>query len=109
LANESTYCASFQGVRVEDHTHADSGWQAERSRKTERMKEGQNAKDLVVRSQHENLVQLFHIGRDIVVRQHHAFRIASAAAGEDDGGRVIERYPFAGTGALFNKPYRQEP
>ena len=58
---------------------------------SERVEERQNAKNAVASAERKRLPQLLGVGDDVVVREHHALRIARAAAGENDGGEIVER------------------
>src|SRR5947209_10142703 len=64
------------------------------------MEEWQDAEDFVVPAQHEYLRHLPDIGGDVAMREHHAFGIARAAAGEDDCGRSPSVQRFAPSAAF---------
>src|SRR5713226_676745 len=76
---------------MKDDADAGSGGQAKRARKTERVKERKNTHDAVFGVQHENLVELFHVRSNIVVREDDTFGVAGRAAGKNNRGDVIER------------------
>src|SRR5207248_2698845 len=54
------------------------------------MKERQDAEDLVTATQWKYLRHLLDVRADVVVREHHAFRLARAAAREDDGSEIVQ-------------------
>src|SRR5207244_3476989 len=66
------------------------GRRAECSGEAERMEERQNSQHPVVAIETEDLIHLPDVRAEIVMGEQDAFRIAGAAAGEDDGGRLIQ-------------------
>ena len=87
---ESADYTRVQWIGMKDDADAGYGGQAESSRKAEGVKEGKNAHDAVIGMEHEDLAELFDVGRDIVMREHDSFGFAGGAAGEDNGGDVVE-------------------
>src|SRR5215471_21193293 len=57
--------------------------------KPKRMEERQDAKHFVAAAEHKNLSDLADIGKNIVVRKHHALGITSTAAGKNDGCKIF--------------------
>ena len=64
------------------------------------MEERQHAEQLIFAAEHERLAHLLDVGRDVVVRQHHALGLARAAARENDRGEIVERLLLAAHRAL---------
>src|SRR5579863_4054851 len=62
------------------------------------MEKGQDAENLVVPVEHEDLRNLLNVRRDVVMREHDALGVSGAAAGKDDGGQVVD-IAFAGYSA----------
>src|SRR5439155_20438423 len=75
---------------MEDDAKAQRGRRAERSSETERMEERQNPQHPVMAIETKDLVHLPDVRAEIVMGEQDAFRLAGAAAGEDDGGRLIQ-------------------
>ena len=64
---------------------ADDHRQPQRDGVAEGMKEGEHAEDDVIIPEAEQRIRTVDVRQHVGVRQHHAFRDAGAAAGEDDG------------------------
>ena len=62
------------------HADAQHRRQPERHRESEGVEEGQHAQQAILAVQHERLPHLLDIRRDVVMREHHALRLARAAA-----------------------------
>ena len=71
---------------------AENGGKPERDGEAEGMEEGQDAEEDVAFGEHEGLGHLVNVGHDVVMREHHAFGFAGAAAGENDGGEIVEGF-----------------
>ena len=74
----------------------------------ERVEEGKNAQDSIILGKGEHLRDGLHIRVDAEVRQHHAFRLAGAAAAEDDGGEVIHGHALGLSAGRFQKTERSQ-
>ena len=61
----------------------------QRDRKAQRMEERHDPEHRITRPRMNDLLNRLDIRRDIVVRQHHAFRHAGRTGREDDGRHVI--------------------
>jgi len=88
----------IQRVWMVDHADSVGRRHPQRGHETEGVEEGKNAEDLVMSIEHEYLRHLLNIGHDVVVRQHDAFGIARAAAGEDYGCQLIDNESFVAAG-----------
>ncbi len=73
-----------------NHAHAQHGRQAERAGESKRMEERQDAQETIPAIQSENLFELLDVRADVVVAQHHAFRLAGAAAGKNHRGQIVQ-------------------
>ena len=80
----------LERIRMINHAHAQHGRQAECAGKSKRMEERQDAQETITVVQSEHLFELLDVRADVVVAQHHAFRVAGAAAGENHGGQIIQ-------------------
>ena len=54
------------------------------------MEERQDAQEAIVVVQAEHLFELLDVRADVVMGQHHALRVAGAAAGENHGGQIVQ-------------------
>src|SRR5580658_3984448 len=88
---------------------ADYCGEPQRHREAEGMEERQDAEEHVAAIELHRLRHLLDIRNDIEVREHYAFGLARAAAGENDGREIVElRRAFAAENA-FKKTARQRP
>ena len=54
------------------------------------MEERQDAQETIMVVQSEHLFELLDVRADVIVRQHDAFWLAGAAAGENHGGQIVQ-------------------
>ena len=80
----------------------------QRHRVAEAMKERQDAERAVLVIEVDRLDHRLRIGRDVAVRQHHAFRLTGAAAGEDDGRQVVQAVLRQPQQPALENPARQQ-
>ncbi len=109
LADQRADGPRFERAGMVHDSHSNGGGQTQRPGKTERMKERQNPENLVVASEHEDLIQLLDVGGDVVVREYDALRITGTAAGEDNGGDVVEACLAGRSHRLLDESHRQQP
>ena len=109
LADERADGFGVERVGMVDHPHAQHRRQAERAREAEGMEERQHAHKAVVAVQAEDLFELLDVRADVVVAEHHALRLAGAAAGEDDGRQVVQRGLLLASERALEQADRQEP
>ena len=83
-------------IRMKHHADAERRGQPERAGETERMKKRQDAQEPVVAVQIKHLIHLFNVRADVVMREHHALRLAGAAAGKNHGGQSVQRVRSCG-------------
>ena len=79
-------------IRMKNHADAERRRQPERAGETERMKERQHAQEPVVAVQIKHLVHLLDVRADVEMREHHALRLAGAAAGKNHGGQGVQGF-----------------
>src|SRR5271165_6415422 len=91
LADQLADNLRVQRVGVIDNADAIDGGKPQSRHESEGVKEGQNTKDFVPAIEHEHLGYLLNVRHNIRVGQHHALRIAGAAAGEDHCGKLFGR------------------
>src|SRR6202030_4028198 len=72
------------------------------------MEEGKDAHDAVVGAQKEDLAQLLDVRDHVVVREHHAFWLASRNARKNDRGQIVEAGAPLAAGAILDAARRQE-
>ena len=101
------------GPRVErvgmiHHARADFRRQAQRDREAERMEKRQDAEQPVVMREIQDVAELLEVREDVVMREHHALRLAGAAAGKNHGGQVVERHFLFLAGHAFEQTERRE-
>ena len=87
----TAYLLTSAPITRESSANPSGCWQAKRAREAEGVKERQDAQDSIVGVQHEYLVELLDVRRNIIVREDDAFRVAGRAAGKNNRGNVIER------------------
>ena len=91
------------------HPHAQHRRQAKRAREAEGMEERQHAHKAVGPVQAKDLFELLDVRADVVVAQHHALRIARAAAGENDRRQVVQRGFLLASQRALQPANRQQP
>ncbi len=93
--------APVERVGMIHHADAERCRQAERDGEPERVEERQDAEDLVVMGKRERLAHLLDVGHDVVLGQHHPFRLAGTAAGKDDRCQAVEQRVFSARCSVF--------
>ena len=68
------------------HADAQHGGCAQRAGESERVEKWQDAQQPIIRGKSEDLSDLLDIGDNVVMREHHPFRITRTSAREDDRG-----------------------
>ena len=91
LADQRADGFGFERIGMIHHPRPQHRRQAKRAGEAERVEERQDAHKAVRAVQAEDLFELLDVRADVVVAQHHAFRLARAAAGEDDRRQVVQR------------------
>ena len=109
IADQLADGGGVERIGMKDDANGQHCRQPERDREAERMEEGQDAQKDVAFREHEDLPHLLNVGHDVVVREHHAFGFAGAAAGENDGGEVVEGFGISVAERAFEQRAGQEP
>ena len=108
FADERADGSGVERIRMKHHARAELRRQAERDGETERMEKRQDAEQPVVMREVQNVAELFEVREDVVMREHHALRLAGAAAGKNHGGQIVERDFLFLPGDLFQQAERRE-
>ena len=89
--------------------HSECEREGKRSGEPEGMKERKDAHKPVLPIQREGLPELFDVRTDVVVGEHHPFRIAGASAGENDRRQVVEHDIPPATQGPFQRADGERP
>src|SRR5579864_1329844 len=79
----------IQRAGMEYHAHTIRSREPQGYGKTERMEERQNAHEFVFARKRKHLRHLPNIGQHVMMREHHAFGLARASAGKNDGSQIV--------------------
>ncbi len=90
FADERADGPRVERIRMKHHARADFRRQTERDGEAERMEKRQDAEQPVAMRETQDVAELFEVREDVVMRQHHALRLAGAAAGKNHGGQIVQ-------------------
>ncbi len=109
LANQRADGAEIKRARMIGDANSDHRRKPQRHRESEGMKEGQHAEKRVVAVELHGLRHLLHVRHDIEMRQHHAFRLAGAAARKDDRRQIVKTRTTLAAQHALEQTRRQRP
>ena len=90
LLHELSHDLRIRRVKMIRHAEAQHRRCTQRPGETERVEEGQNAEQAVIRGKTKHLADLLHIGNDVEVREDDALRLPGATAGKNDRRHVVD-------------------